>query len=110
MKKKFTLLCLILLIFYFYKPTILDTRDAVLQAEMYLNKPPDHTYMAPIKVNVRELAAEQIQTQLFNQNGILDRMFNRMQWEITFHLDNSSTTVVIDAYNGKLIQIIGALN
>jgi|GEM_PF-2442412 len=89
---------------------MLDTKDAVLKAEMYLNNPPEHTYIAPINVNVMELEGEQIHTQLHNQTGMFNQLFNRMQWEITFQFEYQGPTVIIDAHNGKLIQIIGAMN
>lgn len=87
---------------------MLDTKDAVLKAEMYLNNPPEHTYLTPI--NVMELEGEQIHTQLHNQTGMFNQLFNRMQWEVTFQFVYQGPTVIIDAYNGKLIQIIGAMN
>ena len=110
MKNKLIWICLLLVIVYFYRPLILDTKDAVLIAEMYLNNPPEHTYIAPINVNVMELAGEHIQTQLYNQTGMFNQLFNRMQWEVTLQFEYRSSTVVIDAHNGKLIQIIGGLN
>ncbi len=95
---------------FFYKTPILDTKDAVLKAEMYLNNPPQQTYTAQLNVNVMELTAEQIKTQLHHQTGMLNRMFNRKEWVIMLQFDNRNPTVVIDAHNGKLIQIIGATN
>ncbi|MFJ5791205.1 hypothetical protein ACIQXW_01515 [Lysinibacillus sp. NPDC097162] len=108
MKNIVTLMGLLLLLLYFYKTPMLDTKDAVLKAEMYLNNPPQHTYTAQMNVNVKELTTEQINTQLHNQTGMLNRMFNRKEWVIMLQFDNRNPTVVIDAHNGKLIQIIGA--
>lgn len=103
-----TLMCLLLL--YFYKTPILNTKDAVLKAEMYLKNPLKQSYTAQLNVNVMELTADQINTQLHHQTGMLNRMLNRKEWVIMLQFDNRNPTVVIDAHNGKLIQIIGATN
>ncbi len=103
-------MCLLLFLLYSYKTPILDTKDAVLKAEMYLNNPPQQTYTAQLNVNVMELTADQINTQLHHQTGMLNRMLNRKEWVIMLQFDNRNPTVVIDAHNGKLIQIIGATN
>jgi len=72
-------------------------------AEMYLNNSPQQTYTAQLNVNVTEPTAEQINTRLHHQTGMLNQMFNRKEWVIMLQFDNRNPTVMIDAHNGKLI-------
>ncbi|ALC85420.1 hypothetical protein AM499_06015 [Bacillus sp. FJAT-22090] len=59
---------------------------------------------------LEELPPENISVQLIQRQGFWNELTNRMQWEVTIKYTGKESTVVIDAYNGEFMDLLGPLN
>ncbi|WKA56549.1 hypothetical protein [Planococcus shixiaomingii] len=97
---------------YSYQRPMLSTEEAVVQAYEYLRNPPVQMYMTiePIQVELNEVPAENIRAVLNPQEGFLNQLINKQQWEVTINYQHAVPTVVLDATTGEFLELSGPLN
>lgn len=114
MKKSLYAFLAIIIIFalYSYQRPILSTEEAVLQAYEHLKI--QHSELGvtiePIQVELNELAEEDISSVLHSQEGFINRLINKQQWQVTFIYQEVVPIVVMDANTGEIMDISGPLN
>lgn len=95
--------------FYFYKSPILSADAALINAEKYLLHPSEE--WGTISFNgLEEIPEENIRVNLSQKLGFWNKLFNRMQWEVTIKAPEMNATIVIDAHSGNFIDFVGAFN
>jgi hypothetical protein len=95
---------------YFYQSPMMSTWEAVMSVEKHLQNPPEEWGNSIPPIDVKEIPIENINAVLSQQGGFWNQLTNRMQWEVTVKYSGIEPTVVMDAYNGKLINIYGPLH
>lgn len=91
---------------FLYQKPILTTDEAAMRAEGILKNPPAEWGNANLDAELKVMP-ENISANLVVSKG---RFFSRYQWEITVRYNDRMPTVIIDAYNGKYIDIYGPLS
>lgn len=56
------------------------------------------------------IPSEDIHIHLFERTGFWNKLFNRMQWEVTIKAPEMNATIMIDAHNGEFINLVGAFS
>ena len=95
---------------YFYQTSIIEEHEAVSIALNTLRNPPPGFIFDISNPESLEQKAY-IEAHLTERKrGFVNKIFNRQQWEVLINTDHIEVTIYISAYNGKLLNIIGALS
>lgn len=93
----------------FYESKILTSDEAIKYAEKYLQSPPPEWENSLTFVGFDENFGGDIKLALIESNGVLNKIRNKKEWEITV-IDNAmEITVVMNAHSGELLDIYGPL-
>lgn len=101
---------IILIILCFYHPPIISSDEAIAIAEKHLLNLPDEWKNSISLVGLGESSTERVGVRLLQKQGFWNGVTNKMQWEITLKYADHESTIIIDAYTGEFIDMIGALN
>lgn len=88
----------------------MGTGEATIKAVEHLQNPPEESKVSIPYVELKDIPPESINGHLKQRDGLLNKVMNRQQWEITINYQGIEPTVVMDAYNGKYIDMYGSLN
>jgi hypothetical protein len=86
------------------------TGEAIIKAEKHLQNPPEEWGKSISYIELKDIPPENIRATLNQKKGFFNKLFNRRQWEITIKYNDIEPTLVIDAYNGQLINLYGPIN
>lgn len=88
----------------------MSTGEATIKAVEHLKTPPEEFKVSIPYVELKDIPPENISVHLKPRNGLLNKLANRQQWEVTINYQGIEPTVVMDAYTGKYIDMYGPLN
>ncbi|WP_316569465.1 hypothetical protein [Neobacillus sp. YIM B06451] len=113
MKKVFTLVGMIIIIFlYLHQGNSLTTGEAIVRV-MELSQDPPKEWRSSIhrhNSDLEEIPLEHIRVELQHREGFWNEFFNGKQWEVTIKFGSSEPTIVLDAATGECIGVYGPLN
>jgi len=95
---------------YFYQIPIMGIGEATIKAVEHLQTPPEELKVSIPYVELKDISPESINAHLKRRDGLLNKLTNRQQWEITINYQGIEPTVVMDAYTGKYIDMYRPLN
>lgn len=112
MKRILLTLCVITVLsfVYNYQKPLMETNQAIHQAEIHLIAPPEEVKASFPKVEDGKVPWKVKQTELTKCQGFWGGLMNKRKWEVEFVHGSQQITVVLNAYNGKFIEMYGPLN
>jgi hypothetical protein len=112
--KRFVLGVVIVLMLFFvyeYQKPIITSDTIVRKAIECINHPPESLhikYSSPPKVTLK--GVQSWKTDLDDKGGFFNNLTNKREWRVTLIINETDTTVKMNAYNGKCLGIYGPLN
>lgn len=98
---------------YIYQQNPMVTGQAIVHSVELLQNPSEEWGDSNPTLDLSELKALQpdnVEATLNTRQGLLYKLLNRKQWEVTIKFEGHEPTVVFDATTGKLIGLYGPLN
>ena len=100
----------IMVFLYLHQPPILKTGKAIVTANEHLNNLPDEYDSQITAFELKDIPEENITAALYRMDGFWNGIFNKSEWQVTIRSGDTEVWIVLDAHNGEIIKMSGALN
>jgi len=94
---------------YVYQKPILTTEEATDNAVLCLNVPPKALGIKAFDINFDDITLEKF--SINTKSGFFNQFTNQRELSVTLKTKNGEeSTIRMDAYNGKCLEVTGPLN